>query len=757
MMKKSCKWMLPCFLVTALIFSDVRAQNTQLLLPESAEKRVRVPKFDIGDDWRSDVNYNDNGWKSVSGMPGGVGYEKNSGYEDLISLDVGFDMYETGGNPNTGCYIRMKFSLMQEQLERIDELFLSVRYDDGFVAFLNGERVAEANAPATLAFNSAATSNHEANGQEQFKITNAGSLLHVGENLLAVQALNVGLSSSDFLFNVEVLARENPIKDFVESNLPLLFIDTHGVNIPGRQNPDAPKIDATMRIVYHGVGQTHRLDDPANDYNGRIGIETRGSSSQSWPKKQYAVETRDDNGDNLNVSLMGLPKENDWILNAPFIDRSMLRNVLAYNLSRRMGHYASRTRYCELFLNGEYRGVYILMEKIKRDKNRVDIAALDSTDIEGDARTGGYILKIDKTDGANRDGFESQHLPAGDSNRHVVYQYHYPTLDNLLPEQLDYIQNFVYDFEDMMAGEQFNDPDSGYPAWIDVDSFIDVFIISELGKNVDAYRLSSFFYKDRDDKDVRLHAGPVWDYNLAFGLANYYDGTDTDDWMLETLLYMGGKDWQAPFWWGKLLDDPQFNHRIKQRWFSLRGNVLNLDRIQRFIDNVADTLAEAQERNFILWPPPGKKGTGFWPMPEVFYSFQSYQDEIDYLKNWIADRIAWMDENILLFSDVDSDKNDLQPRSFALYQNYPNPFNPSTTIRFDLDRAAHVRVEIFNVSGRKIKTALDQQLSAGQHEITWDGREDSGAPAATGVYILRAVQQQLSGQAVSTKKMTLLR
>ena len=752
MTTNSWKWIWLGLLLTVLIFSDVRAQNTQLLLPESAEKRVRVPKFDIGDDWRSDVNYNDNGWKSVSGMPGGVGYEKNSGYEDLISLDVGFDMHESGGNPNTSCYIRMKFSLMPSQLERIDQLILRVRYDDGFAAFLNGERVAEANTPADLAFNSTAAGNHEANGQEEFKIANAGSMLHVGENLLAVQALNIGLGSSDFLFNIKATSIENPIKDFEESTLPLVFIETNNKNIP-----DEPKIDATMRIVYHGVGQTHRLDEPANDYDGRIGIETRGSSSQSWPKKQYAVETRDDDGANLNVSLMGLPPENDWILNAPFIDRSMLRNVLAYDLFRRMGHYAGRTRYCELFLNGEYRGVYILMEKIKRDKNRVDIASLDSTDVSGDALTGGYIIKIDKTDGANADGFVSQHLPAGDSNRRVVYQYHYPTLDKLLPAQQDYIQNYMFNFEDMMAGEHFNDPDSGYPAWIDVDSFIDVFLLSELGKNVDAYRLSSFIYKDRDDKDGRLHAGPVWDYNLAFGLANYYDGTDTDEWMLQTLLYIGGGDWQAPFWWEKLLNDPQFNHRIKQRWFSLRGNVLNLDRIQRFIDNVADTLAEAQERNFILWPPPGKKGPGFWPMPKVFYSFQSYQDEIDYLKSWIADRISWMDENVLLFSDVQSRSSAERPHSFVLHQNYPNPFNPSTVIQFDLESPSHVRLEVFNVFGQRIKVVIDEQLNPGRHVVAWDGREESGAPAATGVYILRATAQQLAGRAVLTKKMMLMR
>ena len=740
-------------LLTILILtaSVVMAQSTMMLLQEDAPKRVRVPKFDIGQEWREDLDYNDNGWQLVSGAPGGIGYEINSGYEDFISLDVGSDMHESGGNPNPGCYVRLKFNLSQEQLEKTDMLVLRVRYDDGFVAYLNGTRVAEANAPEEISYNSTATGSHEANGQENFTIAEAAQYLHVGENLLAVQGLNIDLKSSDFLFNVEIQARENPLKNFETSVLPLVFIDTGN-----RIIPNEPKIEATMRIIYHGVGQVHRLDEPANDYNGKIGIEVRGSSSRSWPKKQYAVETRDENGENLNVSLMGLPEENDWILNAPFIDRSFMRNMLAYDLYRRMGHWASRTRYCELFLNGEYRGIYILMEKIKRDKNRVNIATLDSTDVQGADLTGGYILKIDKTDGANTQGFESRHLPAGDSNRRVVYQYHYPTLDRLLPAQRDYIQNFIYDFEDMMAGPNISDPDVGYPAWIDVDSFIDVFILSELGKNVDAYRLSSFLYKNRDDKDGRLHAGPVWDYNLAFGLANYYDGEDTDEWMLETLLYIGGGDWQAPFWWEKLLNDPAFNHKIKQRWYALRSDVLNIGRIHRFIDAVADTLNEAQQRNFTLWPAPGKRGTGFWPMPQVFYSFQDYQDEVNYLKSWIADRIAWMDANVLLFSDVEKHEGG-RPTTFILHPNVPNPFNPSTNIVFETAAKADVRLKVFNIAGRAVRTLIDGEISPGRHDVLWDGRDESGQPAASGVYTVHAVVRHSSGISMTSRKILLLR
>jgi hypothetical protein len=729
------------------------AQVETSIFSESVDKRVLVPKFEIGDEWRNDIGFDDNAWELVSGAPGGIGYESGSGYEGLISYDVGSDMQESGGNPNPGCYVRIKFNLTQEEFDAVHILLLHMRYDDGFVAFLNGQRVAEANAPQNLLFSSTATNGHEANGQEAFTVRGAASYLNVGENLLAVHALNTNLTSSDFLINVQAIAKNNPFENFEFSKLPLVYINTNGKNIP-----NDPKITAHMGIIYNGDGELNNVNGAFNDYDGSIGIETRGSTSQGWPKKQYAVETRDENGDNFNVSLMGLPKENDWVLNAPFYDRSFLKNVLVFDLSRRMGNYASRSRFCELFLNGEYRGIYVLLEKIKRDKNRVDVASLDSTDIAGEPLTGGYIIKVDKLDGEKRDGFTSRHLPAGDSERKTFYQFHYPSFDDMLPVQRNYIEDYIHSFENMMVGTEFNDPVNGYPAWIDIDSFIDFFIVSEFSKNIDAYRLSSFLYKDRDSNDGRLHAGPIWDFNISFGMVNYYDGTDTDDWILEQLLYtVRGGDYQVPFWWEKLLNDPQFNHKIKQRWVSLRGNVFNLNRITNYLDAVADTLDEAQERNFSLWPNPGQPGTGFWPQPSrELYSPSNYQEEIQYLKSWITHRISWMDANVLLFSDVES-RESAKPGSFVLRPNYPNPFNPATTIEFEAAGTAFVKLEIFNVAGQRIKVLLDGKIGAGLHTFSWDGSNTSGAAASSGIYTVRATVQNDYENSITSSKMLLIR
>jgi hypothetical protein len=723
-----------------------------ILIPEDADKRVLVPTSDIGTRWRRNIDFDDSDWMVCSGPPGGIGYEKGTGYEDLITLDVGDRMHESGQNPNSSCYIRIIFNVGEDDLEQIGRLMLKIRYDDGYVAYLNNRSIAQANAPDRPAWNSTATNTHEAQSPDSFRLLDWQELIDVGDNLLAIHALNADISSSDFLITVSLEAEEDPLKDFTSSNLPLVFINTDGQSIP-----DGFRITAEMGIIDNGIGNRNAVNDPLNNYNGQISVEIRGSSSAGWRKKQYNVETQDEQGNNLNVELMGLPPENDWILNAPYIDKSMLRNVLTYHLARKMGRYASRTRYCELFLNGDYQGVYILMEKVKRDGNRVNIAALDSTAISGDALTGGYIIKVDKP---GNDGFTSEYPPWNGTSRRIFYQYHYPSDDEILPQQKNYIEKFIDEFEGVMDGLDYADPVSGYPKYIDMDSFIDFYIIAEISKNVDAYRLSQFFYKDRDTDGGKLHAGPPWDYNLSYGLADYYDGEDTDDWMLEELAEgedIKGDGSQVPFFWIKLFRDPTLSRQLKKRWEWLRSDVLDIQQIHAFIDAVADTLDEAQQRNFIIWTAPGEPkaaGDGFWPVPAVFYEFESYQDEIDFLKDWIEERIQWIDENILLLTEID----DPEPKSrdFELYQNSPNPFNASTQIRFDIPADAFVTIVIFNVRGQRIRTLTAGHLRGGTHFSSWDGRNDHGVAVASGVYFCRLAAKTGERTIQFSKKMLLL-
>ncbi len=530
--------------------------------------------------------------------------------------------------------------------------------------------------------------------------------------------------------------------EFTSSNLPIIKIDTHGQRIPY----DNPRISADMQIIYNGLGESNHLNDAPNVYNGKIDIEIRGHSSAGWAKKQYAIETQNDDGSNRNVNLFGYGGENDWVLNAPYIDKSFLRNVLAFKFSGELGQYASRTRYCELVLNGDYKGLYIFMEKIKRDDDRVDIAELDSGDTHGDDVSGGYILKIDKTDWEQDDGWTSKYLPLSGSTKKVFYIFHDPKHDELVDEQKNYIHSFMDEFEDLMKSDHYADSITGYTNLIDVKSFIDYLLVNEISKNVDGYRLSTYMYKRRNTNGGKLHMGPVWDFNLAFGLADYYDAHDTDGWMVEELSVGQGikrDNWQTPFWWMKLVQDPRFCSQLEKRWFELRQNVFDIDRIHAYIDAVADTLEQAKERNFELWTGPGEKkapGDGFWPVPEVFYTFETYQDEIDFLKAWIEQRITWMDNNIASLSGTEHQRS--IPNDFVLYSNYPNPFNTTTTIHYSIPHAGYVNVTIYDGLGRRVKTLVDDFATPSEYRIQWYGKNTTHKSVASGVYVVRIKFEQ---------------
>lgn len=488
--------------------------------------------------------------------------------------------------------------------------------------------------------------------------------------------------------------------NFTSSNLPIVIINTDGVEIP-----DEPKIDAAMGIIDNGPGQRNYVTDPPNDYNGFIGIETRGSSSQMFPKKSYALETRDANNDDLDVSLLGLPEEEDWILYGPYSDKSLIRNVLTYKLATEMGWYASRTRYCEVVLNGDYRGLYVLMEKIKRDDNRVDIAKLNPDEISGDDLTGGYIIKIDKLAGNEVGGWYSPYPPPGSPNFHVFYQFHYPKPSEIPPEQAAYLEDFITDFENLMASDNFSDPESGYPALINMDSFVDYCIISELSKNVDAYRLSTFMYKDKDSNDPRLVMGPVWDYNIAYGNANYYNAWAMIGFQMDQIVPAYPVDqYFVPFWRLRMWEDPNFVAAVIDRWQALRQDILHADSLQTFVDATATLLDEAQERNFQRWPILGE-----WVWPNAFVG-ETYQEEVDQLNLWVNVRLQWLDQ-FLPFELAIEENPALVPEQ-RLSPAYPNPFQHQTRFSLQLEQPENVKIGLYDMAGRRVKQIFAGRISA---------------------------------------------
>jgi len=414
------------------------------------------------------------------------------------------------------------------------------------------------------------------------------------------------------------------------NGIPQIVINTNGATIV-----DDPKIIAEISISEEGI----------ISYNGKIGIEIRGASSQMFPKKSYGLETRDSNNQDLDVSLLGLPEEEDWILYAPYTDKSLMRNMLTYDLSRDLGQYASRSVFVELTINNEYKGVYVFMEKLKRDALRIDINKLKPDENSGEAVTGGYILKIDKTAGNNAGGggynnqnsFVSQYTPNyGSSQAKIHFLYEYPDAVDITSEQKTYISSYISNFEDALKGDNFQDPNSGYATYIDVPSFIDFFLINELSNNVDGYRISTYMHKDKNKK---LKMGPIWDFNLAFGNADYCSGGDSNVWAYKFNERCGGDGWLVPFWWNRLMQDPAYVAQVKQRWAELRSNTFSEAAIMEKLDSYRGILnAEgAINQNFETWDI-----LGLYIWPNNFIG-TSYAEEHNYLKQWIQDRLIWLD------------------------------------------------------------------------------------------------------------------
>lgn len=444
--------------------------------------------------------------------------------------------------------------------------------------------------------------------------------------------------------------------NFTNSTLPIVVIDTDNIPIP-----DEPKIMANMGIINNGPGQVNHLTDSFNVYNGYIGIEKRGSSSAGFPQQSYGLETRLADSSNLNVSIFGWPADNDYILYAPYNDKSLMRNVLTYHLGNQTGRWAPRTQFCELVLNGNYMGIYVLMERIKTNPGRVAINQLNYIDTLDNQLTGGYIIKIDKTSGGGEIAWTSPYTSQAPGTNQIQFQLHDPNIDTIHPLQKAYIQDYITDWEIALKISSFTHPIYGYKAYIDVPSFIDYFLLTELSKNVDGYRISSFLHKQRLSEGGKIVAGPLWDYNIAWGNSNYCEGQLTTGWEINYNSICGGT-WQNPFWWNRLLEDPLYANEVQCRWVELRDSTLSDSAILNYIDSVAAALIIPSQRHFLKWPI---LGTYVWPNNFIG---QTYQEEINYLKTWIQNRAAWMDAN--MFGTCTAENNELLKQQIAIS---PNP------------------------------------------------------------------------------------
>ena len=430
------------------------------------------------------------------------------------------------------------------------------------------------------------------------------------------------------------------------TNLPIVWIDVDG-KIIDRDD----RITARMKIIHNGDGQLNYADTVAHpeqtiDYEGYVALRYRGNSSfTNSDKKPYSFRPLDkpleDGGTKKKVSILGMGKDNDWAILAPFSDKSMMRDLLAFEVSRPWMEYTPQGRFCELILDGTYYGVYIITEVVTKGKHRIN---LPDPGESGDSITGGYIMEVDRADEVIH---VSRYHPVSNSgvpytNKYIYYQFKSPDYEDLTQEQVDYITARI----DEMERTLWNYRPSGeatYEEYIDVTNFIDYQIAMELGHNVDAYRLSGKFFKRRDSEDARFKM-VVWDMNLAYGNADYYEGWRTDTWMYKcnNVINNAYDTYLIPFWWYKLNTNQDYVKAFKKRWAQYRRTNLREERLMAVVDSLASELTShgAEQRNSTAWP---RWGRYVWPN---YYVARNYTDEVSYLKQWLKNRIAWMDSQL---------------------------------------------------------------------------------------------------------------
>lgn len=652
-------------------------------------------------------------------------------------------------SPVLSVFLRTTFSLTDTSI--ISWAVLNVDYDDAFVAYLNGHEIARANIGEygiRPSYNMGATDQHEAQmytgGAPDRYIIHRDTLkkyMIEGGNVLALQVHNTDLNSSDlssntFLFvgieDASTTYREvpswftDPLTE--KTNLPILLINTNGATIV-----DEPKITANLCVIDNGPGNLNSFLDSPTDYDGNIGIELRGQSSQMFPKKGYSMEIRNEIGEGIDTSLLGMPAEEDWVLYAPYSDKSLLRNAITYHLGRKMGRWQPRFKFCEVYLNNSYQGVYMLIEKIKRDANRLDISKLDPDEITGNDLTGGYIVKVDKTwDLSPDEYFYTYPTNTYNNARNYAFSYVYPKPEDIVEQQKSYIQSYLLQFENTLNGSNFKDPVTGYQSYIDVLSFVDFQIINELSNNVDGYRYSCFFYKEKDSKGGKLFAGPLWDFNLGYGNVDYSPiNLATDQWLYP---HYGATEEFPMHWWARLMEDDYYVATLSSRWNLLRQGSLHTDSI---MDNLSDTvgyLGDAIGRNFEKWPV---LGVYVWPN---YFVGATFDQELNYLKTWINDRLEWMDANITSPTKVPFLVNKKTNISV-----FPNPVVSSLNVQFFTEKTDEISIEIIDLLGKEVFRSKYQPLNSGIQSISADKPH-----VKQGYYILRLKQND---QIIAAKKL----
>jgi len=507
---------------------------------------------------------------------------------------------------------------------------------------------------------------------------------------------------------------------FSSSNLPIVVLNKRESWQQIDSSWDGFEIIVSMGIIDNGPGQRNNLSDPFNNYNGGVSIKVQGSSSVAFPKRSFRITTVNAANQGTDVSLLGMPAHEDWVLKALYQDKSLLRDDLAFHLFNQMGHYSSRSRFVEVVIDGDYRGIYQLLEKVKRGQDRVNISKLKPTENSGDDLTGGYIVSLDKFQPGIDKGWYSKYKSNATNDSANFFLYYYPKPDSITPQQMSYIKDYFDKFEDVLASETYSGAVAGYRRYIDVKSFVDVFIINELSRNVDGYRASTFFYKDKESMpDHKLKAGPIWDFNIAFGNASYNFGNDPYWWAYDQYALTNF----VPWWWKRFNSDSLFRNDLRCRYHDLRTNVLDENELNNYITQMAQYLQEGQGRNFARYPILGQV---IYPNPSPAPA--TWDGELAYLRWWLHERLGWMDK--MLAGTCVQVQEEVKKEEELLA--YPNPFNERVMVGFKASKGMSVKIEVMNLLGNTVAVLFQGVKEEGPYE---EYADTSTLPEGT--YIMR--------------------
>ncbi|MEE6261012.1 CotH kinase family protein [Plantactinospora sonchi] len=410
-------------------------------------------------------------------------------------------------------------------------------------------------------------------------------------------------------------------------DLPVLLLDAYGQGAPGREY-----VDTSVMEFRPTNGSTSLAATPS--LVSRAGFHLRGNSSAMFPKVPYRLELRDNADDDADLPLLGLPEDSDWVMRGPYSDKALIRDAFVYGLGRDMGRvHAPRFAFAEVYVNldaqpvsaADYQGVYLIVESIKNSKNRLDLKQLDEDDVTLPKITGGYIFKFEWL------AAEEPILPCPGGGANCWNFLEVVDPEPLQPAQRDWLTQHLQQFNTMVNSAGFADPTTGYPAWIEVDSWVDNMIINEFTREMDSYLRSAYFHKDRDGKIV---AGPLWDFDLTFGVGGFFANDQISGWQ-----YQQTRNPVANNWYQRLVQDPAFVNRVKVRWQQLRQGLLSNAQLEARINSLANPLTAAAARNFQKWPILSTRMVG----PFVTPTNPTWAGQVQQMRDWMFQRAAWLD------------------------------------------------------------------------------------------------------------------